>query len=84
MIKKHSVGAVSWVDPDDAPELTEEHFARAEVRDGKRLVRRGRSKAMETKELVSLRLDRDVLEGWRETGPGWQTRINEALRKALR
>lgn len=34
-----------------------------------------------TKELVSLRIDRDVLEHFQEAGPGWQDRINEALRK---
>jgi uncharacterized protein (DUF4415 family) len=34
------------------------------------------------KELVSLRIDRDVLEHFQEQGPGWQDRINEALRKA--
>jgi uncharacterized protein (DUF4415 family) len=33
------------------------------------------------KELVSLRIDRDVLEHFQETGPGWQDRINDALRK---
>jgi uncharacterized protein (DUF4415 family) len=33
------------------------------------------------KELVSLRIDRDVLEHFQESGPGWQDRINEALRK---
>jgi uncharacterized protein (DUF4415 family) len=34
------------------------------------------------RELVSLRIDQDVLEYFRERGPGWQDRINEALRKA--
>ncbi len=34
------------------------------------------------KELVSIRIDRDVLEYFQEDGPGWQERINEALRKA--
>jgi len=34
------------------------------------------------KELVSLRIARDVLEHFQETGPGWQDRINDALRKA--
>jgi uncharacterized protein (DUF4415 family) len=34
------------------------------------------------KEQVSLRIDQDVLEYFREGGPGWQDRINEALRKA--
>jgi uncharacterized protein (DUF4415 family) len=32
------------------------------------------------KELVSLRIDRDVLERFQEGGPGWQDRINAALR----
>jgi uncharacterized protein (DUF4415 family) len=35
------------------------------------------------KELVSLRIDRDVLEHFQEQGPGWQERINDALRKAI-
>ena len=34
------------------------------------------------KEMVSLRIDKDVLEHFQEGGPGWQDRINEALRKA--
>ena len=34
------------------------------------------------KEMVSLRLDKDVLEKFQDGGPGWQDRINEALRKA--
>ncbi len=34
------------------------------------------------KETVTLRIDQDVLEFFQEGGPGWQERINEALRKA--
>ena len=34
------------------------------------------------RELVSLRIDRDVLEFFQEGGPGWQDRINAALRVA--
>jgi uncharacterized protein (DUF4415 family) len=34
------------------------------------------------KELVSLRIDQDVLEYFQDGGAGWQDRINEALRKA--
>jgi uncharacterized protein (DUF4415 family) len=34
------------------------------------------------KEQVTLRIDQDVLEYFREGGPGWQERINAALRKA--
>ena len=35
-----------------------------------------------TKEMVSLRIDRDVLDHFQADGPGWQDRINAALRKA--
>ncbi len=34
------------------------------------------------KETVSLRIDRDVLDYFQQDGPGWQDRINAALRKA--
>ena len=34
------------------------------------------------RELVSIRIDRDLLEHFQEDGPGWQDRINEALRSA--
>jgi uncharacterized protein (DUF4415 family) len=34
------------------------------------------------KEMVSLRIDRDVLDVFQEDGPGWQDRINAALRRA--
>lgn len=34
------------------------------------------------KEMISLRIDKDVLEYFQEDGPGWQERINDALRKA--
>ena len=36
------------------------------------------------KQAIKLRLDAEVVEGFRATGPGWQTRINEALRRALK
>ena len=34
------------------------------------------------KETVTLRIDRDVLDFFQQEGPGWQDRINAALRKA--
>lgn len=34
------------------------------------------------RELVSLRIDSDVLEHFQSDGPGWQDRINDALRRA--
>jgi uncharacterized protein (DUF4415 family) len=45
------------------------------------LKRRGRPHADVTKEAISLRCDRDLVEAFRSTGDGWQTRINEALRE---
>src|SRR5271166_987061 len=74
-----------WTDPDDAPELTEDMLAEAEVFKGDRFVRRGpgRPKAEVTKEKISVRLDPDVLARLRESGPGWQSRINTVLRMAL-
>jgi uncharacterized protein (DUF4415 family) len=71
----------SWVDPDDAPELDDEWFARADFKIGGKIVRRGRPPGSD-KRLVSLRLDQAVVDHFRASGPGWQTRMNEALRKA--
>lgn len=45
--------------------------------------RRGRPAGSGTKEQVALRLDRDVLSAFRASGPGWQTRMNAALREWL-
>lgn len=42
----------------------------------------GRPRSENPKVAVSLRLDRDVIDSFRKRGPGWQTRVNEALRKA--
>jgi len=79
------------VDFDDNPEWTEETERRArpasEVLPPHAVAalsrnKGGRPKGSTTsnKSAVTLRLDRDVLEKFRATGPGWQSRINEALR----
>ena len=70
-----------WVDPDDAPRLDREWFERAEIREGDKLIRRGRPRSATPKEAVNIRLDPDVLAHFRSTGSGWQSRINAALRK---
>lgn len=75
---------VSWSDPDDAPKLTKAWANEADAYRGKTLVRRGRPKKEHTKQHVSLRLDPDVISSFKAGGPGWQARINEALRKAAR
>jgi uncharacterized protein (DUF4415 family) len=75
--------ATEWVDPDDAPELTAEFFETAEIRQGDRVIRRGRPATGNAKPTVTLRLDRDVLERWRASGPGWQTRAADLLRREV-
>ena len=80
--KKPSTPA-PWVDPDDAPELTEAFFEGADLFEGEKLLRRGRPKAVATKEPVKIRLDADVLAALRASGDGWQTRINNMLRASL-
>ncbi len=50
---------------------------------GGKLVRRGRPKAAITKIHTGIRLDADVLAAFKAQGPGWQTRINAALRDWL-
>ena len=74
-----------WTDPDDAPELTDAWFALAHVYRGDKLVHagRGRPVSMTPKRQVTLRLDADIVSRFRAGGPGWQTRINAALRTAL-
>ena len=71
-------------DYEEIPELTEEWFKRATIHIGGVPVSRGRPKADVTKDLISLRLDRDVIAHFRRTGRGWQSRINAALRKVAK
>ena len=85
MQTKSETGSVEWTDPDDAPPLTAEMLDDAEVFHGDTFIRRGRGRPPtgNAKELVSLRLDQDVLAKLRQAGPGWQTRVNSLLRQAL-
>ena len=57
------------------PELTEDMLARATLRKG------GRPKSANPRQMISLRLPPDVIERWKATGPGWQTRMAERLAK---
>ena len=84
MPKKKPAGASTWVDPDDAPPLTDAFFTQAEIHDGARLIRRGRPPLPQAKRQVTLRLDPDLLDRLRASGPGWQTRVNKALRDWLK
>jgi len=86
---------MSKVPPPDGfnenPEWTEETTARSRPASEMHpphvvsaLVKRGRGRpAGSDKESVTLRLDKEALDLFRADGPGWQTRINEAVRKAV-
>jgi uncharacterized protein (DUF4415 family) len=71
------IHAGALADPDNPP-LTEEDWAR--MRPAKK---RGRPTKAVPKEMVTLRLDPEILEAFKKQGPGWQTRINDTLRQAL-
>lgn len=81
-----------WIDPDDAPILTAEIAARAEIREGSKVIRPARGTLTRigrpplgatAKKQVTLRLDSDVVAAFRAGGAGWQSRMNEVLRKAM-
>lgn len=74
----------------DAPEATEDQLAQAKrfteafpaLAEAMRRNVGGRPKAENPKVAVSLRLDQDVVARFKASGPGWQTRMNSALRDA--
>ena len=66
---------------DDAPDLSTPYWVK---KFAKAKVTRGRPKAAATKVSTTIRIDADVLEAYRADGPGWQSRINSALRKAAK
>jgi uncharacterized protein (DUF4415 family) len=67
---------------DDLPEITEEWLASADLYDGKKLVRRGRPRLENPRKLLSLRLQPQVIEKWKASGPGWQTRMAKILEQS--
>lgn len=68
-------------DEDDRPATAEELQTGLQVAEAARQKKRGRPISAVTKEQVAIRFDRDVLAALRATGPGWQTRVNEAMRE---
>ncbi len=69
--------------PDDAPELDDDFFSRADVYQGDKLIRKGRPMSLQPKQSTTIRLDADVLAAFKASGKGWQTRINDALKEWL-
>lgn len=79
-----------WDEVEDNPELTEEELK--ELRPFREVFpelaasidrKLGRPKSETPKKAISLRLDAEVIERFKAGGEGWQSRMNEALRKAV-
>ena len=58
---------------EELPELTDDMLASGTINKG------GRPRSENPKKLISIRLPEDVIQHWRATGPGWQTRMAERL-----
>jgi uncharacterized protein (DUF4415 family) len=69
---------------DELPELTDEFFESADLYEGEKLIRAGRPKLLHRKILLSVRYSPEVVEYFRATGKGWQTRMNDALKEWLK
>lgn len=69
-------------DLEEIPELDDAWFNRAELNIAGKPAKRGRPRSANAKQLLTLRLDPDVIEAFRATGPGWQARMSEVLKSA--
>lgn len=73
-----AITAAAMSDPDALPYSDQEWEAVGP------LLKRGRPMAAVTKERITIRLSPDVVKAFRDTGDGWQTRMNAALKDWLR
>ncbi|MDX2073201.1 MAG: BrnA antitoxin family protein [Alphaproteobacteria bacterium] len=95
MKKKSAKKRIAPTRPDkENPEWTREDFRRArpavevftelmgrEAAEAFVYKKRGRPPKPQTKKLVSMRLDSEVIDAFRARGAGWQTQINDVLRE---
>jgi uncharacterized protein (DUF4415 family) len=70
-----------WIDPDDAPELTDGFFEQAKEYRGGELVQRARLEIEGGKIVLSVPFSPEVVEYFQGTGEGWQARMDAALRE---
>jgi uncharacterized protein (DUF4415 family) len=86
-----------WTDPDDAPDLADDFFEQGDWKVGEQpiskqegtaalcqAIAQGRPKLPSTKRALTVRYDVEVIEAFKATGTGWQTRMNAALRDWLK
>ena len=74
-LEKSDAHTIKASEYEELPELTAEMLERATVKKG------GRPRSANPRQLISLRLPPEVIERWKATGPGWQTRMAERLAK---
>lgn len=72
------ITAAAMSDPDAIP------YTDAEWEAVRPLIRRGRPPAEVTKERITIRLSREVVEQFRASGEGWQARVDMALKDWLK
>ena len=74
-LKRVDAHAIQRHEYEELPELTDDMLARGKVNKG------GRPRSANPRKLISIRLPESVIERWRATGPGWQTRMAGRLAK---
>lgn len=74
-LKQVDAHVIAQQEYDELPELSDDMLSRAKLNKG------GRPLSANPRKPISLRLPADVIERWRATGPGWQTRMAERLSK---
>ena len=78
-------GELVGPDPRMEQPLDKEFLDRADIYEGDKLIRRaGRPRSANPKILTTIRFDADLLDWLKNTGPGWQTRANDMLRRAAK
>ncbi|WP_150049101.1 MULTISPECIES: BrnA antitoxin family protein [Methylomonas] len=80
-VDAHDITAEEY---EEIPELTDEFFEHADLYEGEKLIRAGRPKAERPKVLLTVRYSPEVVEAFKATGKGWQTRMDDALKEWLR
>lgn len=81
-VKRRSSGHISSASS-EPPAIDDKWIAEADQYVGKKLVKRGRPKLANPRQLLSLRLPSRVISKWKASGPGWQTRMAEVLERSM-
>ena len=82
-LRKIDAHSITPEEYEEIPELDEQFFERADYYEGGKLVRRGRPRSEHPKVAISIRLSEEVLARFKASGPGWQSRIDAALKEWL-